>query len=119
MAKIDVSLELDLESALGWYQHGSPCWTGTDGRAISLVDRVDHDLLGATWEGIEAEREEHMDAAQQYATQKTGYRFDAHDLTSARASAWGVLWEIEYDRLEAAAKERRVLALAACLRPAA
>jgi len=119
---VDVSLELDLGSALGWYEHGAPCWTDGDGTEVNLVPRIIHELpsagVGDLWRGIEAEREEHVQAAKEYATQKTGYRFDAYDLTGAAASAWGVLWQIEYDRLEAEAKERRVLGFASVLRPA-
>lgn len=106
----------NLYLALQWYQHGQPTWEEPDGTQGSIVDRIDHDLLGDLWRGIEAERDEHREQANAYATDKTGYSFDPQRILSDDHEAYTVLAQLEYERLEAAAAERRTLALAACIK---
>jgi len=62
------------------------------------------------------ERESHRAKAQMYATAKTGYSFSLQTMMTDAYGAWEILWSAEYERLEAAAKERRILALAAVIK---
>lgn len=101
--------------AANWYDHGEPVWDLEDGTVVSIVDRINFDILGDLWRSIEDERTDHHEAARRYATMKTGYDFDLTSLSTDFA-AYSVIENCEYQRLEAAARERRILALAVTIR---
>ena len=105
-----------LDLAQKWYQTGQPTWIQGEGTEISLIERIDFDRLNGLWDGIAAERADNQAVADAYATGKTGYTFNAAELLSDRAINHMIIKQCEYDRLEAAAVERRILAFAACLK---
>jgi hypothetical protein len=103
--------------ALGWYEHGEPVWTDASGETVSLIGHIDHAALGSFWIDVAAERTQHENDANQYATEQTGYTWSLNSILSDEHELWQVLQQCRYDALEASAKEARVLRLASCLRP--
>ena len=82
--------------------------TMTTATTPDLAERI---LRAAEWA-------DHVTAADRYAAARTGYTWDVATFISFPAIAADVLATSEYARLEAGARERRILAFAACLSPA-
>lgn len=64
---------------------------------------------------IRTEKEEHENRAERYAAEKTGYQWDVLRILSDDHEAFSLIQDAELQRLEAAARERRLLAYAAAL----
>jgi len=79
----------------------------------------DRDALQGLTDEIAVEQAEHYARAGHYAAKRTGYTWTVDDLTSDAAKDYSVLQRIEYQRLEACAVERRILAVADCVRSVA
>jgi len=104
--------------AAEWLDHGAPVWTSPDGGMVDLIPRIRYERLGDLWAGIAAERSDHTEQAARSAAARTGATWGAATFLSLPAIAADVLATSEYARLEAGARERRILAFAACLSPA-
>ena len=94
-----------------WYE------TGTPPQEVFELRQANPKLgdIGAFWERTKNSRDEHEKQAQAYASERTGYSWNPANLFSDEAEKWGVIRDCEYDRLEAAAKERRIMMIAATL----
>jgi nicotinic acid phosphoribosyltransferase len=105
MDKLTVGIDRRIALAAHWYDTGLP--------PVGVVPHI------GLMQEFAAERGEHMGRAEAYATDKTGYPgWTLATALTDECSAWEVIRDCEYGRLEATARERRILALACCLQDA-
>lgn len=113
-AQTQTTMNRKIYLAAQWYRHGAPVWDSGD-QTVSIVPLINLELLGNLWRAMEEERQDHRRQAEQHATGQTRYAWSAMTVLSDDALAYEVVLAAEYERLEVAAKERRILALAAAL----
>lgn len=97
--------------AASWLDKGLP----DDTNGNSFVSLIKFDRASGLFASFAAEREDHLARAALHATAKTGYTWDVMSALSMEAAAYDIFRNCEYDRLESAARERRILALSACI----
>lgn len=67
-------------------------------------------------DGFEAEDEDFETQASAHATEVTGWTWDFRTALSDDAAAWQAIHDARLSALKAGARERRILALAVCIR---